>query len=89
MKRNWSHSILRFREYDELTSNGNYLQAREVVIMLAEKGDHVFSLIDEIPSLLTELQNKIPALLRELRNGIQEMEEQSYYLQHLELAESL
>ncbi|MER2090765.1 MAG: septation ring formation regulator EzrA [Sporosarcina sp.] len=75
----------KFEEYDELTANGNYLLAREIVISLSAKGDWVFSLIHEIPSLLSELQNKIPASLRELRNGTREMEEQSYYLQHLEL----
>ncbi len=75
----------KFEEYEELTENGNYLQAREIVISLAAKGECVFSLIHEIPSLLSELQSKIPASIRELRNGTREMEEQSYYLQHLEL----
>ncbi|WP_438311505.1 septation ring formation regulator EzrA [Sporosarcina sp. FA9] len=79
----------KFKEYAELTENGNYLLAREIVILLTEKGEHVFSLIHEIPSLLSELQNKIPSSIRELRNGIREMEEQSYYLKHLELERNL
>ena len=76
----------KFEEYDELTANGNYLLAREIVISLSVKGNHLFEIIHETPSLLTELQNKIPAALRELRSGTKEMEEQSYYLQHLELS---
>ena len=79
----------KFEEYDDLTENGNYLLAREIVITLIEKGDSIFPLIDQIPVLLTELQNKIPASIRELRNGTREMEEQSYYLQHLELPKQL
>lgn len=75
----------KFAEYDELTANGNYLRAREIVITQSEKGEYLFSLIDRIPSLLVELQNKIPSSIRELRNGSQGMVEQSYYLQHLEL----
>ena len=51
----------KFEEYDELTANGNYLLAREIVISLSAKGERVFTFIHEIPSLLTELQNKIPA----------------------------
>lgn len=78
-----------FEEYDNLTENGNYLLAREIVITLTEKGDSIFPLIDQIPILLTELQNKIPASIRELRNGTREMEEQSYYLQHLQLPKQL
>ncbi|MBO1910149.1 hypothetical protein J4G37_35865, partial [Microvirga sp. 3-52] len=75
----------KFAEYDELTANGNYLQAREIVIAQSGKGEYLFTLIDRIPSLLVELQNKIPASIRELRIGSQGMEDQSYYLQHLEL----
>ncbi|WP_342505451.1 septation ring formation regulator EzrA [Sporosarcina sp. FSL K6-2383] len=79
----------KFDEFDELTDNGNYLLAREIVISLSAKGDRLFEIIHETPSLLAELQNKIPAALRELRNGMKEMEEQSYYLQHLELTDHL
>jgi len=73
----------RFEEYDELTLNGNYLQAREIVLLLMKKGDVLFSLIEQLPTLLTQLQNKIPASVHELRNGMKEMEEQSYFIQHL------
>lgn len=79
----------KFAEYDELTAHGNYLQAREIVISLTEKGTRLFGLIHDIPALLTDLQNKIPSSIRELRNGSREMEEQGYYLQHLELNKHL
>src|SRR5699024_7388381 len=42
-------------------------------------------LLDEIPTLLNELQTKIPAALREMRKGIIEMEGQEYYLGHLKM----
>ena len=79
----------KFEEYDELTANGNYLLAREIVISMSSKGERLSTLIHEIPSLLTELQNKMPASIRELRNGIREMEDQSYYLAHLDLPKQL
>lgn len=79
----------KFEEYNELTENGNYLLAREIVISLSEQGNRLFVLIHEIPSLLTEMQSKIPASIRELRNGTREMEEQAYYLQHLGLTSHL
>ena len=75
----------KIEEYYELTEHGNYLQAREIVISLTEKGSQLFSIIEQLPSLLADIQNKIPAAIRELRNGTREMEEQSYYLNHLEL----
>ncbi|MDW0110341.1 septation ring formation regulator EzrA [Sporosarcina aquimarina] len=78
-----------FEEYDNLTNNGNYLKARENVIAVASKADALFPLFKEIPIVLNELQNKLPATLRELRNGIDEMVEDGYYLNHLNLKSSL
>jgi len=79
----------KFEEYDDLTKNGNYLKAREIVISLNEEAQHVVSLLQDIPSLLSDIQNKIPASIHELRNGQREMEEKSYYLEHLEMTDQL
>lgn len=78
-----------FDEYDDLTENGNYLQARENVIAVASKADDVFPLVQEIPSLLSELQNKLPSTIRELRNGVGEMTKDGYYLGDMNLKSSL
>lgn len=78
-----------FEEYDQLTASGNYLKAREIVVSLKEEGQTLFKLINEIPTLLTEIQHKIPSDIHEIRNGHQEMEEQSYFLVHLEILEKL
>lgn len=79
----------KFEEYATLTENGNYLQAREIVIELTEKGDCLFQMIEQIPTLLADIQSAIPQSIRELRNGIREMERQSYYLDHLAIPKKL
>ena len=79
----------KFEEFDILTTEGNYLQAREIVLSLNEEAQNIFELLSDIPSLLSEVQTKIPAAIHELRNGQREMEEQNYYLRHLELTEAL
>ncbi|MBT2582531.1 septation ring formation regulator EzrA [Planococcus sp. ISL-109] len=81
--------VQRFDEYDQLTEEGNYLKARETVINLSVESDEAFMLVDDIPMLLTEINEKIPQDLAQLRQGKQEMEEQSYYLDHLGLTEKL
>ncbi|RLQ91865.1 septation ring formation regulator EzrA [Planomicrobium sp. Y74] len=78
-----------FEEYDQLTSEGNYLKAREIVISLSGEGKHIFRLIEVIPPLLADIQSKIPSYINELRNGIRGMESQSYYLEHLEITKQL
>ena len=55
----------KFDEYDELTENGNYLQAREIVISLTEKGNMYFRLIEEIPSFLWSFKIKFQHAIRE------------------------
>lgn len=79
----------KFEEFDELTKEGNYLQAREIVLQLNSEAQEIFNLLNEVPTLLTEIQTKIPTAIHELRNGQREMEEQNYYLRHLELTEYL
>ena len=85
LEKEWESFNPRFEEYDALIENGNYLQAREIVIVLGAKEERFSFLLDEIPALLNELQTKIPAALRELRKGIIEMEGQEYYLGHLKM----
>lgn len=80
---------VRFEGYDELTREGNYLQAREIVLALNADAERLDYFINEIPSVITEIHTKIPNAISDLRNGQREMEKQSYYLNHLELNESL
>jgi len=79
----------KFEQFDQLTQDGNYMQAREIVLLLNNEAQEIFSYLSEIPTLLTEVQTKIPTAIHELRSGQREMEEQSYYLLHLELTEYL
>ncbi|WP_033543303.1 septation ring formation regulator EzrA [Planococcus sp. CAU13] len=78
-----------FEEYDDLTAQGNYLKAREIVIGLSGEGQTTFRLIEVIPPLLADIQTKIPSYINELRSGIREMESQGYYLEHLEISKQL
>ena len=60
-----------------------------MVLQLNSEAQKIFNLLNEVPTLLTEIQAKIPTAIHELRNGQREMEEQNYYLRHLELTEYL
>lgn len=81
--------IPHFEEFDKLTETGNYLSAREIVISVQNDGQKFFRILHEIPTALSEIQHKIPTSIHELRNGQKEMEESSYYLQHLEMSSKL
>lgn len=75
-------------QFEELTNNGNYLEARELVEQLQQEAENFLQLIQDIPTLLTDVQTNIPSSLAEIRGGYAEMEGQGYYLRHLELLEA-
>ncbi len=81
--------VPKIASFDVLTEEGNYLQAREVVLTLNKEAQNIFELLNEVPALLTDVQTKLPAAIHELRSGQREMEGQGYYLRHLELTEYL
>lgn len=75
----------KFQEYEEKTANGNYLEARETVLVMKNQLETVQHDMGIIPQLLIECQSILPDQLNEIRNGFREMSEQGYYLEHLEL----
>ncbi|KFL44171.1 selenide, water dikinase [Lysinibacillus sp. BF-4] len=75
-------------QFKELTDNGNYLEARELVEQLQREAENFLQLIQDIPTLLTDVQTNIPSSLAEIRGGYAEMEGQGYYLRHLELLDA-
>lgn len=89
LEKRLEHFPSKFEEFDQLTAEGNYLQAREIVLTLNVEAQDIFALLSEVPTLLTDIQTKIPAAIQELRSGQREMEEQKFYLRHLELTEYL
>lgn len=79
----------KFEEFDEMTNSGNYMQAREAVLSLNAEAQEIFNYLSEVPTLLSDIQTKIPTAIHDLRGGVREMEEQHYYLKHLELTNYL
>ncbi|MFS0647256.1 septation ring formation regulator EzrA [Siminovitchia sp. 179-K 8D1 HS] len=71
--------------YEQLTEQGDYLGARKEILSAA--GDlHVLEeKLKTIPDLLTEWQTIIPSKLNELTSGYQEMIEQGYVLDHIQM----
>ena len=74
-----------FTEFDENTTNGNYLAAREIVLNINKLATKTKSDMDVIPNLLNECQSIIPTLLIELHDGYREMISQGYRLEHISI----
>jgi len=74
-----------FKEFEERTEHGDYLQAREIVMGLRKLLEDVSMQMERIPQLLIECQSLLPSQIAELKAGQREMAEQGYYLEHLEL----
>lgn len=73
----------KFIDFDEKTENGNYLEARETVLIIQAMLEEVSVKMESIPALLHDCQSAIPAQVSELKDGVREMTSQGYVLDHL------
>ena len=73
----------KFQEFDEKTELGNYLEAREVVLLIHSQLGTIKNHMDLIPQLLIESQSLLPNQLADCLEGYREMTEQDYHLEHL------
>ncbi|ETI66362.1 septation ring formation regulator EzrA [Neobacillus vireti] len=80
-----SEAAQKFQEFDEKTELGNYLEAREVVLLMQNQLGKIKKHMDLIPQLLIECQSLLPNQLAECLDGHRELTEQEYYLDHLNL----
>jgi septation ring formation regulator len=80
---------LKFQEFDEKTEHGNYLEAREVVLMIHSQLGMIKKDMDLIPQLLIECQSLLPNQLSDMLDGYREMSDQEYYLGHINLEKEI
>lgn len=71
-----------FSAFELATKEGNYFEAREILVMMKEEIDHEKWKMDEVPKILVQVESEIPSQLEELSQGIKEMEEDGYILDH-------
>ncbi|WP_338449124.1 septation ring formation regulator EzrA [Niallia oryzisoli] len=74
----------KFSDFDEKTTNGNYLQAREIVVSIHNCLEKTKRDMEIIPNLLMECQSTIPSQLHELTEGYKEMHTEGYVLDHIQ-----
>jgi septation ring formation regulator len=79
----------KFADFDEKTENGNYLEARETVLMIQAMLDGVAEKMNSIPGLLHDCQSTIPGQVSDIKEGVKEMSAQGYILDHLNAEEKL
>lgn len=85
LEKQLDEALAKFEEFDEKTEKGNYLEARETLLMIKVLLEDSQSKMEAIPNLMVECQSKIPSQLEELKDGYKEMLEQGYILDHLQM----
>ncbi|WP_099351973.1 septation ring formation regulator EzrA [Fredinandcohnia onubensis] len=79
----------KFKEFEEATTNGNYFEAREIVLLIKDALSVTKQQMDEIPHLLHECQSSIPNQLNEVSEGYIQMEEEGYSLGHHQIEKEI
>ncbi|SDZ28370.1 septation ring formation regulator [Evansella caseinilytica] len=71
-----------FQAFEDETNEGNYLQAREVLLRIKEELEFINETIGKAPRYLVLMEKELPRQLEELEKGFAEMEEQGFSLEH-------
>jgi septation ring formation regulator len=72
------------QQYENATENGNYLNARELVLSIKSNISSIEKKMELIPQLLAETQTSLPGQLQELKEGFGDMVSQGYSLDHIQ-----
>ena len=72
------------KKYDEETENGNYLNARELVLSVKAKLDDLALKMEKLPGLILESGSSMALQITELKEGYQGMVDQGYKLNHIQ-----
>ncbi|OLS41410.1 septation ring formation regulator EzrA [Bacillus sp. MRMR6] len=80
---------MKFHEYEEKTENGNYLEARELVLQIQSNLITIKNNMSLIPQLIIECQSILPAQLNDVLDGYREMTGKGYHLEHLQLEKEI
>ncbi|MBD1380136.1 septation ring formation regulator EzrA [Metabacillus arenae] len=85
-----NHEIFEaLKSFDSEMEEGNYLAAREILVVQQEQLDELLDKLDEIPRLLNECKTLIPNQLDELTSGYDEMINQGYQLDHIQVIQEI
>lgn len=71
-----------FASFEIATKEGNYFEAREILILMKEELDQERWKMEEVPKILVQVETEIPSQVEEITQGIREMEEEGYILSH-------
>lgn len=71
-----------FVSFETATKEGNYFEAREILLVMKEELDLEKWKMDEVPKILVQIETEVPSQLEEITHGIKEMEKEGYIIDH-------
>lgn len=78
-----------FQKYNELIEEGNYIQAKEIVVHVKKRIEALQIEVEEFPALYKKCKQELPTQLDELSRGLREMREEGYFIDHLDLSREI
>lgn len=75
--------------YNTFVEEGNYIQAKELVEEIKERFEKLKQEFEEFPELYQLCKKELPSQLDELFKGVNEMKEEGYYIDHLNLGKEI
>lgn len=75
-----------FSLFEEHTEQGNYLQAREILLKTRQDIKQEVALMERVPEYLLRMEKDLPKKLDDIQSGMKDMEENGYNLKHFSIS---
>lgn len=75
----------KLNEYENLKSEGNYVQVHNHIAALEDQIKNLKSYMDEIPELIRETQKELPGQFQDLKYGCRDLKVEGYDLDHVKV----
>ncbi len=79
----------KIEQFEQETTGGNYVTARQIVIELRKELEQLNKKMEKIPLFLNECLHEIPNQIKQIRDGTNDMKEEGYHLDHLNIDREL
>ncbi|WP_182201092.1 septation ring formation regulator EzrA [Paraliobacillus salinarum] len=75
--------------YQEEVEQGNYYEAKDLVVQLTDSVDEVAEKLEEFPVIYKKCKTELPDQIKDLLAGINQMKDEGYRIEHLGLEKEL
>lgn len=89
LEKNLQYLELNFTKYNELTTSGDHLEAKEMLAVIESDLSSLEEILEKIPAMYNQIKNKYEDSIEDLRDGYQKMVESHFKFGDINIPEEI